>query len=258
MNTQNTSRRRGLIALMVVALLGIGLVLDLQFKGLVWQFAWSQTGEESILGQIRGLAELGGNLLRRAPQTDPYAPINHNDAPPFGINVFLQKEVEEDKIRAMLDMISEAGFYWLRQEFTWEDIEVDGRGQFTDSRNDFNGDGEPDTISSWDKYDRIVDLVEEFDLHLLVRLSNPPAWSRADNPDTLGGALAPPMICKITSILPVPSRNATKGASRTIKFGTNPTSTPNGAKISLTPKPTPRCSAGRTMPSKRLTPISSS
>jgi hypothetical protein len=192
MNTQNTSRRRGLIALMVVALLGIGLVLDLQFKGLVWQFAWSQTGEESILGQIRGLAELGGNLLRRAPQTDPYAPINHNDAPPFGINVFLQKEVEEDKIRAMLDMISEAGFYWLRQEFTWEDIEVDGRGQFTDSRNDFNGDGEPDTISSWDKYDRIVDLVEEFDLHLLVRLSNPPAWSRADNPDTLGGALAPP------------------------------------------------------------------
>ena len=39
-------------------------------------------------------------------------------------------------------MISEAGFVWLRQEFPWEDIEVDGRGQFTDSRNDFDGDGE--------------------------------------------------------------------------------------------------------------------
>lgn len=186
------ARRRLLATLAVIALLGVGLLLDLQFKGLIWQFAWSQTGEETILGQVRGLMELGGNLIRRAPRTDPYAPIDHNSEPPFGINVFLQKEVEEDKIRAMLAMIQEAGFYWLRQEFTWEDIEVDGRGQFTDSRNDFNGDGEPDTISAWDKYDRIVDLVEEYDLHLLIRLSNPPTWSRAENPDTLGGALAPP------------------------------------------------------------------
>lgn len=168
------------------------LLLDLQARGLVWRFVWSQTGEESLLGQARGMVELGGNLLRAQPVTDPLAPIQHADAPPFGINVFLQKEVEEPKLRAMLEMIRAAGFVWLRQEFPWEDIEVDGRGQFTDSRNDYSGDGVPDTIDAWAKYDRIVDLAQEYDLRLLVRLSNPPRWSRAENPDTAGGALAPP------------------------------------------------------------------
>jgi len=184
-------RRWLLIISLPLIFLGL-LALDLAFKGLAWQFFWSQTGEERPIGQIRGMVEVTGNLLRAQPNTQPLTPINHTDAPPYGINVFLQKEVEEPKIRAMLEMIQEAGFVWLRQEFPWEDLEVDGRGQFTDTRNDFNGDGELDTIDAWLKYDRIVDLVEEYDLRLMVRLSNPPKWSRAENPDTAGGAVAPP------------------------------------------------------------------
>lgn len=188
----HNAHRRGRVVLALLFFLSVVLALDLHFKGLVWRFAWSQTGAEDPLGQIRGMVELGGNLIRPMPRTQPYAPIDHNTAPPFGINVFLQKEVEEDKMRVMLAMIQEAGFHWLRQEFPWEDLEIDGRGQFTDSRNDLTGDGVPDTIDAWQKYDRIVDLVEEYGFEMLVRLSNPPAWSRAENPDTLGGALAPP------------------------------------------------------------------
>lgn len=188
-----TSRwRLALLALVILILLVVGLLLDLRNRGLVWQFIWSQTGEENIAGQIRGMAELGGNLLRAPLDTEPLAPIAYTDVPPYGMNVFLQKEVEEAKIRAMLQMIRDAGFVWLRQEFPWEDIEIDGRGQFTDSRNDIDGDGQRDTIDAWAKYDRMVDLVEEYDLRLLVRLSNPPSWSRAENPPTLGGSLAPP------------------------------------------------------------------
>ena len=69
-------------------------------------------------------------------------------------------------------MIREAGFVWLRQEFPWEDLEVTGRGQF-----------------DWAKYDRIVEMTAAHGLRLMVRLSNPPAWSRAD---PQAGDLGPP------------------------------------------------------------------
>jgi len=187
--TQTVSWRviAGIIAAGIILL--VLLLLDLQFKGLAWQVFWSQTGEEDTIGQLNGVVSLGGNLIRQQPNTLPVIPIDNATNIPFGVNTFLQKEVEEPKMREMLRMIRAAGFEWLRQEFTWEDLEVDGRGQFTDSRNDFNSDGEPDTIDAWIKYDRLVDLVEEYDLKLIVRLSNPPSWTRAD-PDI--GALAPP------------------------------------------------------------------
>lgn len=67
-------------------------------------------------------------------------------------------------------------------------MEVDGRGQFTDTRNDLDGDGSPDTIDAWAKYDRLVSLAEDYDLRLLVRLSNPPAWAQTPG----SGSFAPP------------------------------------------------------------------
>ncbi len=171
---------RRLVALFLVAISLLGL--DLRFRGLAWQFIWSQTGEETPLAQLRGLVEVAGNLLRHPLDTDPLAAIDHKADVPYGINTFLQQEVEADKIEAMLRMIHAAGFRWLRQEFPWEDIETDGRGQYTDSRLDRDGDGIRDTIDAWLKYDQIVDLSERHGLRLLVRLSNPPRWSRA-NPD---------------------------------------------------------------------------
>ena len=162
------------LALMGTALLIIltAAGLDLSRRGLLWQFAWSQTGEEKPLAQIRGLLELGGNFIRQPLATEPMAAIDHKADIPYGINTFLQQEVEAEKIDAMLRMIRAAGFVWLRQEFPWEDLEVTGRGQF-----------------AWAKYDRIVESTAAHGLRLLVRLSNPPAWSRA-NPDA--GDFAPP------------------------------------------------------------------
>ncbi len=186
----NASRswRRLLIFVAVVLFVGLLLALDLRGRGLAWQFMWSQTGEEDAPGQLRGLVEVAGNLIRAPLETDALAPIDHKADIPYGINTFLEQEVEGPKIEAMLKMIREAGFVWLRQEFPWEDLEVDGRGQFSDSR-DLNGDGAPDVADTWLKYDRIVDLTEAYDLRLMVRLSNPPAWTRA-NPDA--GDNAPP------------------------------------------------------------------
>ena len=186
-------RARRVIRLAALALvLALLLALDLRFEGLAWQFLWSQTGEEAAPGQIRGIVEAAGNLIRAPLATEPLAPIDHKADRPYGINTFLEQEVERPKIEAMLRMISEAGFVWLRQEFPWEDLEFDGRGQFSNSR-DLNGDGQPDVPDTWLKYDQIVELTAAYGLRLMVRLSNPPSWSRADPnagdnapPDDLG------------------------------------------------------------------------
>ena len=172
-------RRRVIIFAVLALLLALLLSLDLRHQGLAWRFFWSQTGEEAAPGQIRGMVEVAGNLVRAPLSTEPLAPIEHKAYRPYGINTFLEQEVEKPKIEAMLKMISEAGFVWLRQEFPWEDLEFDGRGQFSNSR-DLNGDGQPDVPDTWLKYDRIVELAEAYGLRLMTRLSNPPAWSRAD------------------------------------------------------------------------------
>lgn len=165
--------RRQLALIGAALLFGLTLAgLDLRYQGRLWGWFWSQTGEERPLAQIRGMIEVAGNLIRQPLDTAPLAPINHKADIPYGINTFLQQEVEAEKIESMLQMIRGAGFGWLRQEFPWEDLEVTGRGQF-----------------DWAKYDRIVERTAAHGLRLLVRLSNPPAWSRAD---PQAGDLAPP------------------------------------------------------------------
>jgi hypothetical protein len=141
------------------------------------------TGEEGVPRQVKGMAQLATNPFYPQPQTAPDVPVAHVGINPFGINVFLNEEVEEWKRERSVQMIAEAGFHWLRQEFPWEDIEIHGKGDFEDRRN------EPHR-SAWEKYDHIVDLAEQYDLEIVPRLSNPPGWTRALT-DTVGEK-APP------------------------------------------------------------------
>lgn len=144
---------------------------------------WLWTGEEAFLAQVKGLSDLAGDLLRPRLQLEPDAAIQHADVVPYGVNVFLEQEVDPAKREQAVQMAAAAGFRWLRQEFPWEDIEIHGKGDFEDRRH------EP-ARSSWEKYDHIVELAEAYDMELIVRLSNPPAWTRAMT-DTVG-AYAPP------------------------------------------------------------------
>ena len=185
-------KRKTIITIIAIIIVLSGLLaLDLANRGLFWQFAWSVTGEEEPIGQLRGVYQWAWSFTRPQPDTEPLIPIDHTYEHPFGINTFLQLEPDPAKVEHQFEMISEAGFTWIRQQFPWEDIEVDGRGQFTDSRNDHDGDGQPDTISSWDKYDRIVGLAEQYGIQIQARLDNPPTWSRSE-PTEVVGAFAPP------------------------------------------------------------------
>jgi polysaccharide biosynthesis protein PslG len=81
-------------------------------------------------------------------------------SPDFGAQAFLwwREEVADRDVQLMHD----AGFRWVKQYFSWQDVEGAGRGQF-----------------DWTHTDRIVDQVQKAGLRLLVRISaNPdrPFW----------------------------------------------------------------------------------
>ncbi len=146
-------------------------------------YLFAITGEEEPFPQVKALTDLAGDLLRPRLDTADDIPVTHAGVNPFGVNVFLEQEAEPAKREQAVRMAAEAGFHWLRQEFPWEDIEIHGKGDFQDRRH------QP-YRSAWEKYDHIVDLAERYGMELIVRLSNPPAWTRAAG--DAAGTFAPP------------------------------------------------------------------
>ncbi len=100
------------------------------------------------------------------------SPIPNTDVNPLGANCFLDREVEEWKLRKTLEMAKEAGLGWVKQQFPWQEIEPVEKGEYYDERA---------RRPSWEKYDLIVDLCEEYGLKLIARLDRPPDWTREDN-----------------------------------------------------------------------------
>ncbi len=177
-------RSRRLTTFVLAAVGGLVLIAVLLLTHPLWSpLLFSVTGEETLPAQLRGGLEWLGNITRPRPRTADFTPVAYAGVNPFGVNTFLEQEVELQKRERAVQMIAEAGFHWLRQEFPWEDIEIHGKGDFQDRRH------EPHR-SAWEKYDHIVDLAERYDLEIIARLSNPPAWSRAQG--DAAGSFAPP------------------------------------------------------------------
>ncbi|MCL4459352.1 MAG: hypothetical protein M1136_00585 [Chloroflexi bacterium] len=122
-----------------------------------------------------------GNAIWRLPVSSynsspkvepaPLRTIPDTDVNPYGANFFLHQEVEPWKVEKTLQMAKEAGIGWVKQQFPWEDIELQ-KGNFWDERSG---------KSTWEKYDRIVALAQKYGLKIIARLDRPPAWTRKDN-----------------------------------------------------------------------------
>ncbi len=159
--------KRLVVALGLVALLALTAFLA---RAPLYQLLADWTGEEEFSWQVKGMGYLVLSAVQPSHATADFAPIRYTDVNPFGINTFLEQEVEEAKIRRSLQLIRDAGFHWIRQEFPWEDIEKPAKGQYWDTK--YNQ-------STWDKYDRIVALAHEYGLEIVARLDHPPAWTHA-------------------------------------------------------------------------------
>jgi hypothetical protein len=117
--------RAWLFAVAAVAILC--LVAAFAFRGTLRSAMYGVTGEEDLREQVKGTAAWALIQLTRAPlQTAPMTPIAHAGVNPYGVNAFLEQEVEPAKVEQAVRMIRDAGFHWIRQEFPWEDIEIHG------------------------------------------------------------------------------------------------------------------------------------
>ncbi|MBI2861627.1 MAG: cellulase family glycosylhydrolase [Chloroflexi bacterium] len=113
-----------------------------------------------------------GQISPQRANTANDVPIAYADMRSFGINTFLDQEVEDWKIRRTLEMIRNAGFTMIRQQFPWNYIEPTQKGEYWDYK---NGDQ-----SSWVPFDRLVALAQEYGIEIVARLDYPPAWARSD------------------------------------------------------------------------------
>ncbi len=167
----------------LVLLLALGALFALPSTGARLE---SITGERSRLSQLRALWNLALQQMRPALALAPDQ-VDTALLPPhaLGVNTFLQQEVEVAKRARQLQMISEAGFTFIRQQFPWADIEIHGPGDFIDRRNPSLG-----AISAWDKYDNIVSLAEARGIDILARLDAPPKWAHEGYADL--GDFGPP------------------------------------------------------------------
>ena len=141
------------------------------------------TGEDNLLAQVRGAFDYATNLIRPMPKTADEIPTTEAGVSPFGVNTFLEQEVEPAKRDLQLQMIAAAGFKWIRQQFPWYDIEIAGKSNFQDCRHAQNA----PCIDAWAKYDNIVDLAEKHGIDIIARLEAPPKWAQ-----TTPGDFAPP------------------------------------------------------------------
>ncbi len=93
-----------------------------------------------------------------------------NTLNPFGVNLLLDTEVEAVKVERTIFLAADANMGWIKQEFPWQDIEINAKGDFNDTR----GGG---SKSAWDKYDRIVGYAEQYKLNVVARLDKAPQWA---------------------------------------------------------------------------------
>ncbi|MFQ6001104.1 MAG: O-antigen ligase family protein [Anaerolineae bacterium] len=80
---------------------------------------------------------------------------------PLGVNASLERYETEEDLRRALEYARDGGFLWIRQRFPWAQIEPE-RG-----------------VYSWEKWDKIVALTEEYGLTLIAVLDTSPPWARA-------------------------------------------------------------------------------
>ena len=164
-----------------VALCGC-LLLALQVTP-VRQWVEGQTGEQGTLSQIKAMTDLARQVTRPRVRTADSHRMQSTVVSPYGVNSFLHHEVGEARRGQVMALARQAGFVYLRQPMPWQDVEIHGRGDYEDRRND-------PARSAWFKYDTIVRQAQAQGMEIVLRLDNPPTWSRTDG-DALGSQ-APP------------------------------------------------------------------
>ena len=133
-----------------------------------------------LLGALAAATWLDNSANRGVTYIPDETPLPYADGPQVGVNLFnLHAEPDPAVVTRSLQLVRAMGARYARMQLPWEDVEIAGKGDFVDRRNDLDGDGKPDAVDAWRKYDRIVDTAASLGLSLTLRLERPPQWARA-------------------------------------------------------------------------------
>ncbi len=102
-------------------------------------------------------------------QVYPNLPLNR-----YGANTKLEDDVYDWQLQRDFAALKAGGFGWARQEFLWDQVEPDRKGNHYDAKNQ---------VDAWAKWDRIVNTAQQNGIQLIVRLDYAPAWAAAGNAD---------------------------------------------------------------------------
>jgi len=101
-------------------------------------------------------------LVARPPQWKPTINLDQiMSSPDYGMQVFLYWR--QEVANRNLQVVQDAGFRWVKQEFPWRELEGAGKG-----------------IWHWAEADRMVNQIEAHQLKVIVRLGSQPAWATPD------------------------------------------------------------------------------
>lgn len=150
--------------LLLVAILVIALPLGARYRGAILDQLDLET-------RHRVIAFLSG-LSARRPETADRVTVRPRVDNPLGVNTFLEQDVTLEARRRSIEMLREAGFGWIRQQFPWSSIEPVSKGQFVDR---------VIGVDTWQVYDSIVDLAQANDIQVIARLDTSPPWARPGN-----------------------------------------------------------------------------
>ncbi|PMP74943.1 MAG: polymerase, partial [Chloroflexus aggregans] len=132
----------------------------------------------ALLVAVLGVAVWVDNAsLRGVAERSPIAaPFPYSNGPTLGVNLFnLHLEPDPATIDRTFAFARDLGARYARMQVPWDDIEIHGRGDFTDHRNAAT----IGVVSSWAKYDRIVASAVAHDIELIMRVDRPPLWACA-------------------------------------------------------------------------------
>lgn len=98
-------------------------------------------------------------------------PIRHAAVYRYGIFTRFDQDPDWERIERSMALLEDSGFRYIRQMFSWEDIERPSQGRYWNDR---------EQESTWQKYDRLVALAEQHNLTIIARLDRPPSWAYTD------------------------------------------------------------------------------
>ncbi len=149
-------RRRAIVAT---------LLLFAQIVALIFEWQWLAPPAAADVSAAAGISLSGATA---APNSNQPRLIPFTDVNPYGVNIFLQDEVEDYKKELTMQQVSDLGAGWVKQQFPWDELEF-SKGKFFDEKNNKD---------AWQKFDQIVALAEKYHLRIIARLDRAPAWAR--------------------------------------------------------------------------------